>query len=83
VVRRNPGLIVTPIWLNDKIGGLDCIIPLARITAKSGYSATTAVKNSRLLHYDSALLKHEGPGCRDRVVSFIEQGRANELLLSG
>jgi iron complex transport system substrate-binding protein len=61
IVRRNPEIILSPIWVNAKVGGIDGIIPLAEIFARPGYGAITAVKNSRVLYYDSALLKHEGP----------------------
>ena len=61
IVRRNPDVILSPIWLNAHVGGIDGIIPLAAIFARPGYSATRAVQNSRVLYYDSALLKHEGP----------------------
>lgn len=61
IVRRNPEVILSPIWVNAKVGGSDGIIPLAAIFSRPGYSTTRAVKNSRVLYYDSALLKHEGP----------------------
>lgn len=61
IVRRNPDIILSPIWVNAKVGGLDGIIPLAQIFARPGYAETTAVRNSRVMYYDSALLKHEGP----------------------
>ncbi len=61
VVRRNPEIILSPIWLNAHVGGIDGITPLAEIISRPGYSETDAVKNSRVLYYDSALLKHQGP----------------------
>ena len=61
IVRRNPDVILSPIWLNAHMGGIDGIIPLAAIFARPGYAAVRAVQNSRVLYYDSALLKHEGP----------------------
>jgi iron complex transport system substrate-binding protein len=61
ILRRDPEVILSPIWLDAKLGGLDGIVTLASITARPGYSATTAVRSSRVLYYDSALLKHEGP----------------------
>lgn len=61
IIRRNPDIILSPIWTNAKVGGRDGIIPLAQIFARPGYAATKAVKNSRVLYYDSALLKQEGP----------------------
>lgn len=61
VVRRNPDIILSPIWLNAKVGGMDGIIPLMQIFLRPGYDSTNAVKNSRVHYYDSALFKHEGP----------------------
>jgi iron complex transport system substrate-binding protein len=61
VVRRDPQVILSPIWLNAKVGGIDGITTLAEILARPGYSGTAAVVNSRVLYYDSALLKHQGP----------------------
>jgi iron complex transport system substrate-binding protein len=61
IVRRNPEIILSPIWLDAKVGGIDGIIPLAQIVMRPGYAGTNAVRNSRVLYYDSALLKHEGP----------------------
>jgi iron complex transport system substrate-binding protein len=61
IVRRNPDIILSPIWLDAKVGGIDGIIPLAQIVTRPGYERTNAVRNSRVLYYDSALMKHEGP----------------------
>ena len=61
IVRRNPDVILSPIWLDAKVGGLDGIVPLAQIFARPDYGQTNAVRNSRVSYYDSALLKHEGP----------------------
>ena len=61
IVRRDPEVILSPVWREAKVGGLDGIIPLASIGARPGYAATRAVQNSRVLYYDSALFKHEGP----------------------
>jgi iron complex transport system substrate-binding protein len=65
IVARNPDIILSPIWLNAKVGGntgnIDGIIPLSLIFARPGYDQTNAVRNSRVHYYDSALLKHEGP----------------------
>jgi ABC-type Fe3+-hydroxamate transport system substrate-binding protein len=60
VVRRNPDIILSPIWLNAKVGGSDGITTLLEIMSRPGYASTTAVRNSRVLYYDSALLKWEG-----------------------
>jgi iron complex transport system substrate-binding protein len=61
IVRRDPEIILSPIWVNAKVGGIGGIIPLGQIFARPGYESTAAVRNSRVMYYDSALLKHEGP----------------------
>ena len=61
VIRRNPDIILSPIWLDAKVGGIDGITPLREILSRPGYETTTAVKNSRVLYYDSALFKQQGP----------------------
>lgn len=61
ITRRDPQVILSPIWRDAKVGGLDGIIPLASISARPGYAAVAAVRDSRVLYYDSALFKHEGP----------------------
>jgi iron complex transport system substrate-binding protein len=69
VVRRNPDIILSPIWLNAHVGGIDGITTLAEIYSRPGYASTTAAQNGRVLYYDSALLKHQGP----RVVLAIRK----------
>lgn len=61
IVRRNPDIILSPIWLGAKVGGYDGITPLFEIYGREGFHNTTAIMKSRVLYYDSALLKHEGP----------------------
>ncbi len=61
VVRRNPDIILSPIWLDAKVGGMDGITTLAEIVSRPGYTETTAVKNGRVLYFDSALFKQQGP----------------------
>ncbi len=61
VVKRNPDLILSPIWLEAHVGGIDGITTLVEISTRPGYADTTAVKNGRVLYYDSALLKQQGP----------------------
>ncbi len=61
IVRRDPEVILSPIWLGAKVDGIDGIIPLAQIVARPRYGEIAAVQNSRVLYYDSVLLKHEGP----------------------
>lgn len=61
IVRRSPDVILSPIWLNAHVGGIDGITTLADIISRPGYSETPAVQNSRVLYYDSALMKQQGP----------------------
>lgn len=61
IVRRDPEVILSPIWLNANVGGRDGITTLAEIMMRPGYAQTSAVRNSRVLYYDSALFKHQGP----------------------
>jgi iron complex transport system substrate-binding protein len=61
VVRRNPDIILSPIWLDAKVGGIDGITTLVEIMTRPGYAQTTAVKNGRVLYFDSALFKQQGP----------------------
>lgn len=61
VVKRNPDIILSPIWLDAHVGGIDGITTLVEISTRPGYADTTAVKNGRVLYYDSALLKQQGP----------------------
>jgi iron complex transport system substrate-binding protein len=61
VVRRNPDIILSPIWLDAKVGGIDGITTLVEIMTRPGYAETTAVKNGRVLYFDSALFKQQGP----------------------
>jgi iron complex transport system substrate-binding protein len=61
VARRNPEVILSPIWVKAKLGGLDGITPLAEIFSRPALGMTTAILNSRVHYYDSALLKHTGP----------------------
>jgi iron complex transport system substrate-binding protein len=61
VAKRNPEVILSPIWVKAKTGGLDGITPLAEIFARPALVKTAAIVNSRVHYYDSALLKHTGP----------------------
>jgi iron complex transport system substrate-binding protein len=61
IVKRNPDIILSPIWVGAKIGGYDGITPLGEIYGRKGFESIRAVQTSRVLYYDSALLKHEGP----------------------
>ena len=59
--KRDPEVILSPIWRDAKIGGIDGITTIAEITSRPGFTQIKAVRNSRVLYYDSALLKHGGP----------------------
>ncbi len=61
IARRNPEVILSPIWLRAELGGWKGITTLFEICARPGYAQTAAVERGRVLYYDSALLKHEGP----------------------
>jgi iron complex transport system substrate-binding protein len=61
VVRHNPEVILSPIWLNAKVGGIDGITTLFEIMSRPGFAETAAVKQGGVLYYDSALLKQQGP----------------------
>ena len=59
--KRDPEVILSPIWPDAKIGGIDGITTIAEITSRPGFSQIQAVRNSRVLYYDSALVKQGGP----------------------
>ncbi len=63
IVRSNPEVILSPIWIDAEldIDGYKGITNILEISSRPGYDATDAVLNGRVLYYDSALLKHEGP----------------------
>ncbi|MEJ1935749.1 helical backbone metal receptor, partial [Nostoc sp. NIES-2111] len=61
IIRRQPEVILSPIWVEAKMGGLDGLVALGEIFRRPGYEATPAWKNSEIHYYDSALLKHTGP----------------------
>ncbi len=69
VVRRNPEIILSPIWLDAKVGGIDGITTLVEIMTRPGYSEITAVKNGRVLYFDSALFKQQACAKSWRFVS--------------
>jgi iron complex transport system substrate-binding protein len=58
IVKKNPDVILSPLWIDAEWDG---ITTLGEIYARPGYATTTAYKYSRIIYYDSALLKHEGP----------------------
>ncbi len=63
IVERNPEVILSPIWIDAEldIEGYKGITNILEISSRPGYHTTDAVLNGRVLYYDSALLKHEGP----------------------
>ncbi len=58
IVAKNPDIILSPIWIDAEMEG---ITPLGEIYSRPGFNTTNAWQKSRILYYDSALLKHEGP----------------------
>ncbi|MDD3807473.1 MAG: ABC transporter substrate-binding protein [Candidatus Marinimicrobia bacterium] len=61
IVQRNPDIILSPIWLDAELGGWTGITPLREIYTRPDFEKTNAVIRSRVLYYDSALMKHFGP----------------------
>lgn len=59
--KRNPQIILSPIWPNATIGGITGITTVAEIDSRRGFRDIAAVRNSRVLYYDSALVKQGGP----------------------
>ena len=49
-IRRDPAVMLSPIWRDVKVGGLGGIVPLVSISARPGYSAVSTVRNSRVLY---------------------------------
>jgi iron complex transport system substrate-binding protein len=66
IVARNPDIILSPMWPN----ALDYeITTIYEIVTREGFSDISAVKSSRVLFYDSSLLKRYGP----RTVTAIKK----------
>lgn len=61
IVKRNPDVILSPIWLDAHVGGIDGITTLVEIMTRPGFEGTNAVRDGRVLYYDSALMKQQGP----------------------
>ena len=61
VIARDPEVILSPIWVHAKVGGIDGITTLGEIYRRDGYETVDAIEDSRVMYYDSALMKHEGP----------------------
>ncbi len=61
VIARDPEVILSPIWVDAKVGGIDGITTLGEIYRREGYETIDAIEDSRVMYYDSALMKHEGP----------------------
>jgi len=58
IVKRDPDIILTPLW---PAAGRNEVTTIHEIVTRKGFSDITAVKNSRVYHYDSSLLKRPGP----------------------
>lgn len=58
IVARNPDVILTPLWPNAASYEVTTV---SEIVMRPGYQTITAVKNDRVYHYDSSLLKRPGP----------------------
>lgn len=58
VVKRNPDVILTPLWPK---AGREEVTTVLEISNRPGFKNTNAVKNDRVYHYDSSLLKRPGP----------------------
>ncbi len=58
IVKKNPDIILSPLWIDAEMDG---ITTLGEIYSRPGFNTTSAYVKSRVLYYDSALLKHEGP----------------------
>jgi len=58
IVARNPDVILTPLW--PKAADYE-VTTISEIVMREGYQNITAVKNDRIYHYDSSLLKRPGP----------------------
>lgn len=58
IVKRDPEIILTPLW---PAAGREEVTTIHEIITRPGFSDITAVKNSRVYHYDSSLLKRPGP----------------------
>lgn len=58
IVKRDPDIILTPLW---PAAGRNEVTTIHEIVSREGFTDITAVKNSRVYHYDSSLLKRPGP----------------------
>ena len=58
IVARNPDVILTPLW--PEAGEYE-VTTISEIVMREGYQSIAAVKNDRVYHYDSSLLKRPGP----------------------
>lgn len=65
-VARNPDVILSPMWPGAKSYEVTTIY---EIMTRPGFDTTNAVQNSRVLYYDSSLMKRFGP----RTITAIEK----------
>lgn len=54
IIERNPDIILTPLWPH---AGRYEVTTVREIVTRDGYENIAAVKNDRVYHYDSSLLK--------------------------
>lgn len=58
IIKRNPDVILTPLWPH---AGRDEVTTVREIVVREGFENIEAIKNDRVYHYDSCLLKKPGP----------------------
>lgn len=58
VVMGNPDVIFTPLWPS---AGREEVTTVLEISTRPGFEEINAVKNDRVYHYDSSMLKRPGP----------------------
>jgi iron complex transport system substrate-binding protein len=58
IAARNPDIILSPLW---PAAGRGEVTTIFEISSRPGYSETNAVRNDRVYHYDSSMLKRPGP----------------------
>ena len=58
IIQRNPDVILTPLWPH---AGRYEVTTVREIVTREGFEKINAVKNDRVYHYDSSLLKKPGP----------------------
>ncbi|MFO7841876.1 MAG: ABC transporter substrate-binding protein [Fidelibacterota bacterium] len=54
IIKRDPDVILTPLWPH---AGRNEVTTIREIVTRPGFEKITAVKNDRVYHYDSSLMK--------------------------